>query len=424
MRPSTACIAARCATAGSTTELAASFSDHLMLVAARSESHLTLRYQQLTVEVRASPSHLEWLTEFVCPHFELISSTSPDRRVALRAHREEYDALWDAGPSKEGLRVGCFAFDNRLLELPEWTALADDRVIFDDKFECFYCIAADGGAVTILQREDHFHGRIPLMRVVREWAMHGAMRSGCLVLHASAVAIDDQAIVITGPKRAGKTTLLIHALALPETAYLSNDRVIVSFGETDLLAVGMPTILTIRSSTLSFLPQLSDRLRSSRFHHHRTLGESERAAQRILPWNDGRYGLTPAQFCKLVDTSAKRAGHLQALFVPTITERPGGIHLVPISPPKAHKLLTDSMFGFGAWSELPDVFLSPTHPSGQPASDPREICSRLVERVPTFECRLGLQAFDEPAALGQLITEVLGNRRPAARRGRPEGHPS
>lgn len=384
-----------------------------------SETYLKLRYQQLTVEVGATPAHLEWLTEFVCPHFELISRPPADRRVVLTAQRDRYDALREAGPARNGTRVGCFAFDNKLLELPEWTSLGDDRVIFDDKFDCFYCIDTDGAAVTVLQRQDRLQGRIPLMRVVREWAMHRALRSGGLVLHASALAIEDQAIVITGPKKAGKTTLLVRALALAETAYLSNDRVVVSPGDTDLLAVGMPTITTIRGSALAFLPRLADRLRSSHFHHYRTLAEAAGTAKTIRPWSDGRFGLTPTQFCRLVDTPSARSGRLRALLVPRITAQPGDIELVPASPTMARKLLTDAVFGIGAWSELPDVFVSPTDPGDASVRDPREICSRLVERVPTFECRLGLQAFDDPATVERLIKDVLGTREPAARTTRP-----
>ena len=67
--------------------------------------------------------------------------------------------------------------------------------------------------------------RVALMRVVREYAMLYATQAGWLILHAAAVCVGGDAFVIAGPKRAGKTTLLLHALRNEQGAYVSNDRV-------------------------------------------------------------------------------------------------------------------------------------------------------------------------------------------------------
>jgi hypothetical protein len=102
-------------------------------------------------------------------------------------------------------------------------------VVFDEELGAFYRRSqGDPAVVEIVAARDRAETRLALLRVVREYAMLYAARAGWLILHAAAVDFGDYGLVIAGPKRAGKTTLLLHALRNERGRYVSNDRVALS----------------------------------------------------------------------------------------------------------------------------------------------------------------------------------------------------
>jgi hypothetical protein len=109
---------------------------------------------------------------------------------------------------------------------------------------------------------------------VRELAANRAQRTGGLLLHAAAFAAGDQGIVVAGPKRAGKTTLLLHALSAASARYVSNDRVLVTADRGRAIARGVPTIVRVRRGALDRFPAVAARFASASYHHRLTLEEA------------------------------------------------------------------------------------------------------------------------------------------------------
>jgi hypothetical protein len=350
-----------------------------------------LSYEGFSAEVRcADRSHLDWLEEFVSPHFETDDGGASHRLVSLIFDEDRFDEIARRGPS--GAHASAFVLDDAVVVLPVWKAEGSERVLFDEKYRVFYLV--DGERVTLLARKNRLNVRTPLMRVVREFAMNHAQRAGSFFLHASSFAVGERAVVIAGPKNAGKTTLLMYALQDPATRYLTNDRLLVSFDEAGFRLRGMPTILAVREGTFELFPELRSDVFGRGFHFRSTLKEAEHGkSPSPRPWEDGRLGLTPAQTCALLDRRPVAEARPGALLFPRITHREGSIELREIRGASAADRLLDSLFGakhLGAVSEVFDL------PGGSPErerSELRRLCLELTVAVDCFDCALGRGAY-------------------------------
>ena len=116
--------------------------------------------------------------------------------------------------------------------------------VFDAQFDGVYEIEPRESRVTVVTTPGNVRVRASLLRVVREFAMNHSHGRG-LFLHASAVATEGGALVIAGPKAAGKTTLLTYLLSDRAGHYLSNDRVLVTEPSRRMLLRNMPTVVRV-----------------------------------------------------------------------------------------------------------------------------------------------------------------------------------
>ena len=198
--------------------------------------------------------------------------------MSLVEDRERYRQALDRGPA-DGT-VEPFAFDAKVVGLPRWRTEAADIGLFEAARGILFEVAYAARAVTLLTEPGNADGRIALMRVVRELAMNRAQRRGGLLLHAAAMGVGDRAIVITGPKGAGKTSLLIHVLRARSARYVSNDRVVLPAAEGRPPALGVPTIVALRRGTLDLFPSLAARTANSGYAYRLTLEEALAAGPR------------------------------------------------------------------------------------------------------------------------------------------------
>jgi hypothetical protein len=114
-----------------------------------------------------------------------------------------------------------------------------------------------GSDVEVVARPGDLRVRIALLRIVREIATaHAHSRRRTLGLHAAAFAARGRACLVVGPKRSGKTTLLVHALSSGNAVLLANDRVLVDATEETGLALGVPAVISLRQGTLGRFPGL------------------------------------------------------------------------------------------------------------------------------------------------------------------------
>ena len=224
------------------------------------------------------------------------------------------------------------------------------------------------------------------------WAMNRAQRRGGLLLHAAAMAVGDRGIVITGPKGAGKTSLLIHALRARSARYVSNDRVVVP--AADGRAVGH---------------RRADH-RGAPTGHARPVPVARRAhgrlGLRVSPDAGGSAGrraarsrlrgkpdsLSPAQFCRLLDVRPLACSEIAAIVFPRITGEPGTFALRRLTEAEVVEKIPDMLFGVRGGS----LHVERVRGSGRAAAGSRRACRALsryrvavaLRRVPPRPQRL------------------------------------
>lgn len=110
--------------------------------------------------------------------------------------------------------------------------------------------------ISVLAKKSQPSARIAVLRIMREIASAHMCLSNWLPLHAAAVAHDQQAILILGERRAGKTTLSLQLLSHLACSFISNDRVFVDVSATPAPAVhGIPGVINVRHGSISLLQE-------------------------------------------------------------------------------------------------------------------------------------------------------------------------
>jgi len=373
-------------------------------------THRNFAYNGLTIRVYSgNPSHLSWLEEFLSPQFQLLGEGTSECVVSLTADDQLFREVFRRGARSDGGRVDCFALDSNLVRLPLWQSLGPDQIIFDPQFRVFYIVNPGGAETEMLTRANSLAARISLMRVTREFAMNHSHRAGCLIIHGSAFAIGDRGVIIAGPKRAGKTTLLIHALQGGAAAYVSNDRVVVSFDGTAPALRGMPTVVTVRRQTLEMFPGLLDRLLVRSYRSRLSLSELEEGRfQPVQPGENGDFYLSPAQFCDLLQVASVAQAQVGALVFPGVTGRAGTIEIEQLSVAAAASRLTESLFSAHSAQKVSAVFVPPGDGPNPDRATLEDLCLKLASQVRCFECRLGDDAYRSAGSAARLIHDVIG----------------
>jgi hypothetical protein len=368
---------------------------------------IRLLYFGWSVRVAADPAHLAWLTEFLSPHFQTASDAAADASVELSIDPDRYEHMLQRGPAQDGLRQDCFALDSHVISLPVWQTSDTETTVYDKSFEGFYTVSSAGTiSVSMLGRKPEAI-RIPLMRIVRELASNHATRRGGVFLHASAIVKKGRALVITGPKASGKTTLLLHLIQSGGAACMANDRVLVSFESQPPLLRGMPSIVTFREGTFGWFPDVKQRLLESRYTSRLTLDEAAAPGlPAARPWEDGRYGVSPAQFGRLADATFATSGPAAAILFPHITGNAGAIRLSELPRAAALERLRASVLGATTWRKSGELFASNGDhlPSDETLLDR---CGRLLDEVPAFQCDLGLDTYMDPRSAPDLFDRLL-----------------
>jgi hypothetical protein len=351
---------------------------------------------------------VEWLAEFLTPDFSTRDAGEPaDGIVSLREDDGELAALETTRPVRPPIVDGV-ALDTGVQPLEDWSVDPLQPLFFDPAFGILQRSGREGRALTLVSASGNPKARIALMRVVREIAMQRAQRDGGLFLHASALAVAGRGLVIAGPKEAGKTTLLVHLLGRAAGArYLANDRVLIRLDGTIAHLGGMATIVSVRPGTLAMFPELARRLRDSGFHYARQLGEGAAPSRPDVP-ADGRQALSPAQFRRVLGVEGCREAVARAIVFPSVTRRAGGIELRRLELDEAAVQLGRSVFGRDTRLRSHACFaLGDRAPL--PDDGALEVaCARLAAIVPTFECRLGLDAYVDTTSTERALATLLG----------------
>lgn len=365
-------------------------------------AQLILRYRrQRTLVTTSASGHLEWLRQCLAPHFSVAAGSDCDWRVTFAADADRYRQLLDLGAHSSAEHIPFFALDSRVVELPRWNGSSSGETIaFDDEFKVFYIVRAGRREVDVLASEIRPWGRVALLRVVRELAMEEAVAAAGIFLHAAAFELAGAVHLVAGPKKAGKTTLLIHALSCPEARYVANDRVLLCRARAGFAVRGMPTLVSVRAGMhrlharhfewADWSPDSACLTRSEREGEHRHAGA-----------HDGRIILNPDQFVHALRSTQENGGRLGAILFPSISRELKGFALASLPHEEASARLVSSLFRGGS-GQRTSAFGG--RASGE--ADPRLLSSLSMQRVPLLRCALGPDVYDDPAGAHAFAREL------------------
>ena len=368
-------------------------------------------YDDLSVRVEAADTaHLDWLHEFFAPHFG--SDEQPGRVACTLEFIERssrFAALDALVPS--GASVDCFGLDTEMLSLPVREGANGERVAYDEDFATFYVAHTFRGDAPphfeIVTQPGNESIRTPLMRVVREFAMNHALSRRELFLHASGVAMGDAGVLMTGAKKAGKTSLMTALLASGEVDFVSNDRVAARVDGAEVRLRGMPSIVMVRPDMLSRFPDLTERFMGGGYNHRRSLKELAAAPEPATrQWDDGRFGLTPAQLCDLMAVGQSSDVRAQAILFPQITGEDGGTRLRSISKGEAARRLPRVLLGARS-AQRPSEFFTLPGDEAPPQEALSQRCAAIASRVPCYDCDVGQQAYADPSKLVEQLRQAI-----------------
>jgi hypothetical protein len=320
----------------------------------------------LVTEVAAPEATLRWLRDFLAPSEERAACA-----VRLRVDAAAYAGLAAGEPAGE---VPCFTRDGEFKSL---SLRSGGALVMDD---VRVALVVRGGEVEVVAEEEGYPARLALLRAVRELATTAALRNGWLHLHAAAVEVRGSVVAFAGPRRTGKSTLLLHAL-LRGARFVGNDRL---FLEPGGFAWGVPTLVRLREDSLALFPSLAEKVRG--YDRRRSLAE---AAPEPPEHSFGR-SVSPAQLCACTGATASCGGPLRAVYFPVLDPAPGfGVEPLPVA--EAARRLFRSLF-LASLPERPAAAFGPAPSRDRAALD--ALCASLAGRVPCFALRLGPDAYE------------------------------
>lgn len=341
----------------------------------------------------SDPAALEWLLEFFGPALTPADSP-PDWSLRVEPSREARERWRDTRPAQPEERV-CFAFDSGPIRLPCWEAVGG-FVIDDDERSC---------VIHVRDREIAFTGepgtrrwRFSVLLVLQE-LVAAAMRSDHLQLHAAAAECDGRALVLAGPKEAGKTTILLRLLRAGGWALMGNDRAFASEVDGEGVVHAMPLAVNLREDTANLFPELRLRPRRLTRPYLHTVAELETARGPAASVGKRSDALTPAQVADSLAVPRSATGAIAAFVFPDVNGDDDGWALDALRPAEVRDLLASNRWGL---TNPPTVF---SELAAKEAFDGEEVAQRLATAVPGFRLRLGRGSMHD-AGLERALREL------------------
>lgn len=355
----------------------------------------TFEFGGLTTSVVTSRTvqDLNWLREMLMPQFQVGVQTEADWQVELRLDDAEFDRQRDrCRASAEMQSVDCFSLDG---EFDRGLVCGVDGGVLSvlhEQHACLFHIDRVKQHVEIVSPHLGGHSRLGIMRVMRELATAHCQRRHLLHIHGSAFELDGNAIIATGPKRAGKTSFLLQALGSGDCRFIANDRLFLFNDGDRVIARGMPTIVKVRPDCRVHFPRLYQEYQRCPYDYRETMREaleSRAGNKRKTRVANGRpLAMSQAQFCDLLDVAQVATSTVAAIVFPEIDRSVEKCQWRALSPGTAARRLAKGLLVSGSPMRITEAFRLP----GDKAIDQEAVartCLELATRIPCFSCRLG-----------------------------------
>lgn len=336
-------------------------------------------------------THLDWLEEALGPLPDARRS-APGWEIRAQFSRSDYLRIREARPAKGVREQACFAFDSSTVTLPTWSS-GRGLAIDDEERSAIFFVRP--GRIDIVGDASTRRSRSTLLLIVSELIANARVPQQ-LDLHAACVVVGDRALVLLGPKRAGKTTVSLHLLATGRAQMVSNDRTFVGFSGAGPVARGLSTMIRIRPETAAQLPQLHDGRPWTKRGYTLTVAE---LAECSGSWPDGaELLLSAAQVAERLGArrvAEARVGEL--LFLET--DGAGvGIAAERMTRQSVETALMQNVFGGRVGGRRATVF----DQNDRPHRSREPLAAELARSVSGFRVRLGSDAYGVDFA-GRLL---------------------
>lgn len=384
---------------------------------------LRLRQGPVTIDVLSDDAGaLSWLAEFLGPAFRPgpPGRPKPSHRVVLETSGTRHATLVRRRASAPLQGLQGFTLDGSFSRHRGWRDADHTLWVDDPTYNTFYGVDAAARSLVVVANQKKSRPRLALMRVVRELATTALLGAGRLPVHGAAFAEGRGVVLICGPKKAGKTSLLVHALR-SGAVFVSNDRVFVDVGQAT--ATAMPTIVMLRDGTLSRFPALQSAFERARFDRSRTIAECAPGMRRPVPRAGkgfDRPGMSAPQFCRLLGARMRGGGRVSAILFPRVDAHAEGVVLRRLPVNEAARALQKSLLAPSRPIRASGVFSPAGRRGTLPTRVASELCRGLAARVPAFEGRLGPDAYraDLRPLLRRALRATNGPPAPLPRRRR------
>jgi hypothetical protein len=354
---------------------------------------------------------LVWLGEFLCPPFSADDERAAVFEINLNCDDASFHELMSY-PGEEQGYVNGFILDTHIVKFQAFRAQLYTQVFYQEDWNLFYKVSKDRRQLEIIAETGNINqARTAMMRVIREYAVHGVQHSTGSFLHGAAVVHGDKGFLIAGVKNAGKTSLLNYLLSEPKSIYVSNDRVLVYEKNGRFRAHGVPTIISLTRQTIAMFPALQSGFMKQNYHHAYSLRELKAGAFQGIKDDRQEIGLTPRQFCHLVNTPLQPDMPLNAVLFPKVSEQYQGIRVNAASGPRALELLREAQLSKQHSDEVSLFHIPPAVPPAHTVSGQFfRVTERLASQVPCYECQIEkgayLKGYDPLRLIEQLAEQT------------------
>ena len=358
----------------------------------------TLAYGPVAIALSSTDAAAaEWLREALQPCFAPAAQDA-DWHVRLSSSHEAYAEV-EARQRLDAERRACFALDQEVLSLPAWPT-DDGVVVADAERSCFLRLTPF--RVDLLGDPRTRRWRFTSMWVCHEIAATRLRRTQ-LDVHAASVEAAGRAVLIVGPKGAGKTTLSLHLLRSGHWRMMANDRAFVGYDATAVVVRGMPTAVKVRPPTLAEFPELRRGLPPVDRPYLHTLDELAKANTSAAVPESTEFALSPAQLAHQLGVERRGSAPLGAIVFPEVRADVAGWAADRLDPEEIGRRLFVNLYGGSPDRRGSTVF---EDLDGGRSFPSRALADELAQAAPGYRVTLGQRTYTEPG-FGERFRDVL-----------------